>query len=104
MITFLFLVLLCDALCLFLLPNPWLLFVASNYVWVQLVWQSGLLLLRHWFLIDDHIDFFLFLFLDRSIGVMNVIIWLLFVYVEATLRFRSSSPYLDLGRPFASQW
>eukprot|EP00118_Oscarella_pearsei_P000230 m.4478 g.4478 ORF g.4478 m.4478 type:complete len:572 (+) comp10815_c0_seq1:35-1750(+) len=80
MVTFLFLVLLCDIICLFLLPNPWLLFAASNYVWVQLVWHS-----------------------DQSIGVTPVVIWLLFVYIDATLRFRSTSPYLDFSRPFASQ-
>jgi hypothetical protein len=78
MMLFVGLVLVSDTVCFVLLPSSWLLFAASNYVWVQLLWQS-----------------------DRSIGIGTVSIWLLFVYFESNFRF-DSPLHLDLNRPFAA--
>jgi hypothetical protein len=48
MMLFVGLVLVSDTVCFVLLPSSWLLFAASNYVWVQLLWQSG------WFYLCRH--------------------------------------------------
>ncbi|EDO41096.1 predicted protein, partial [Nematostella vectensis] len=71
-----------DLICLVLLPVHWLFFAASTYVWVQFVWHT-----------------------DRGLCLPTVSLWLLFVYVEASVRLRElkSLPFhLDLCRPFAA--
>lgn len=48
-----------------------------------------------------------FLFSDRGICLPTVSLWLLFVYIEASVRLRElkNIPFnLDLCRPFAAHW
>lgn len=71
-----------DLICLMFLPVHWLFFAASTYVWVQFVWHT-----------------------DRGLCLPTVSLWLLFVYVEASVRLRElkNLPFhLDLCRPFAA--
>eukprot|EP00794_Sanderia_malayensis_P000469 gene469-1113_t len=78
-----FVVTLCaDLLCLVVLPVHWLFFAASTYVWVHFVWNT-----------------------DRGPCLPTLSLWLLFVYVEASVRLRGIKTipfHLDLCRPFAA--
>ncbi|GFN80810.1 transmembrane protein 57b, partial [Plakobranchus ocellatus] len=70
-----------DVICYLFIPVQWLFFAASTYVWVQYVWHT-----------------------ERGICIQTVSLWLLFVYIEASIRLRElkSLPFnLDLCRPFA---
>ncbi|XP_057306990.1 macoilin-1-like [Hydractinia symbiolongicarpus] len=83
-LTLLFLVftLFSDILCFLFLPVPWLFFVASTYVWVQFVCNT-----------------------ERGPCIATISLWLVFVYVEASVRLREikAAPFhLDLCRPFAA--
>ncbi|XP_018576568.1 macoilin isoform X2 [Anoplophora glabripennis] len=71
-----------DMLCFFFIPVHWLFFAASTYVWVQYVWHT-----------------------DRGICAPTIILWILFVYLEAAVRLRDIKHmpgHLDLCRPFAA--
>ncbi|KAI1294976.1 Macoilin [Halotydeus destructor] len=71
-----------DMICFLFIPVHWLFFVSSTYVWVQYVWHT-----------------------ERGICLPTVSLWLLFVYVEASVRLKElkSLPFhLDLCRPFAA--
>ncbi|KAK6168659.1 hypothetical protein SNE40_019851 [Patella caerulea] len=71
-----------DVVCYLFIPIQWLFFAASTYVWVQYVWHT-----------------------ERGICLPTVSLWLLFVYIEASVRLRElkSLPFnLDLCRPFAA--
>lgn len=71
-----------DMLCFFFIPVHWLFFAASTYVWVQYVWHT-----------------------DRGICLPTVMMWVLFVYLEAAVRLRDIKHlpgHLDLCRPFAA--
>ncbi|KAL8599255.1 hypothetical protein ACOMHN_007970 [Nucella lapillus] len=71
-----------DVVCYLFIPVQWLFFAASTYVWVQYVWHT-----------------------ERGICLPTVSLWLLFVYIEASVRLRElrNLPYyLDLCRPFAA--
>lgn len=70
-----------DLVCLFFIPVQWLFFAASTYVWVQYVWHT-----------------------DKGICLPTIILWILFVYLEAAIRWKDSRniPHLDLCRPFAA--
>ncbi|XP_025097700.1 macoilin-like isoform X2 [Pomacea canaliculata] len=71
-----------DVICYLFIPVQWLFFAASTYVWVQYVWHT-----------------------ERGICLPTVSLWLLFVYIEASVRLKElkSLPYyLDLCRPFAA--
>ncbi|XP_066140144.1 macoilin-1 [Euwallacea fornicatus] len=71
-----------DMLCYFFIPVQWLFFVASTYVWVQYVWHT-----------------------DKGICAPTVVLWVLFVYLEAAIRLRDVKHlpgHLDLCRPFAA--
>ncbi|XP_076466797.1 macoilin-like [Babylonia areolata] len=71
-----------DVVCYLFIPVQWLFFAASTYVWVQYVWHT-----------------------ERGICLPTVSLWLLFVYIEASVRMRElrNLPYyLDLCRPFAA--
>lgn len=71
-----------DMLCFFFIPVHWLFFAASTYVWVQYVWHT-----------------------DRGICLPTVMMWILFVYLEAAVRLRDIKHmpgHLDLCRPFAA--
>lgn len=71
-----------DMLCFFLIPVHWLLFAASTYVWVQYVWHT-----------------------DKGICAPTIIMWMLFVYLEAAVRLKDVKHipgHLDLCRPFAA--
>ncbi|XP_028415278.1 macoilin-like [Dendronephthya gigantea] len=79
---FLGLALCSDVVCLMVLPIHWLFFAASTYVWVQFVWHT-----------------------DRGLGLPTISMWLLFIYVEASVRLKElkNLPFhLDLCRPFAA--
>lgn len=73
-----------DMICFLFIPVHWLFFAASTYVWVQYVWHT-----------------------ERGICLPTVSLWLLFVYIEASVRLKelkspSASHHLDLCRPFAA--
>lgn len=71
-----------DVVCYLFIPVQWLFFAASTYVWVQYVWHT-----------------------ERGICLPTVSLWLLFVYIEASVRLRElkALPFnLDLCRPFAA--
>lgn len=71
-----------DVVCFLFIPVQWLFFAASTYVWVQYVWHT-----------------------ERGICLPTVSLWLLFAYIEASVRLREfkSLPYhLNLCRPFAA--
>lgn len=71
-----------DMICFLFIPIHWLFFAASTYVWVQFVWHT-----------------------ERGICLPTVSLWLLFVYIEASMRLRElkNLPFhLDLCRPFAA--
>ncbi|XP_014204949.1 macoilin-1 isoform X1 [Copidosoma floridanum] len=71
-----------DMICYFFIPVHWLFFVASTYVWVQYVWNT-----------------------DKGVCLPTVMLWLLFLYIEAAVRLRDlrHMPFhLDLCRPFAA--
>ncbi|XP_038058922.1 macoilin-like [Patiria miniata] len=82
-VVFIFIAFTSDMICLLFIPVHWLFFAASTYVWVQFVWHT-----------------------DRGICLPTVSLWLLFVYIEASVRLRelrSAIPFhLDLCRPFAA--
>lgn len=71
-----------DMICFFFIPVQWLFFAASTYVWVQYVWHT-----------------------EKGICAPTVVLWLLFVYMEAAVRLRDLRHlpfHLDLCRPFAA--
>ncbi|XP_066992431.2 macoilin-1 [Anabrus simplex] len=71
-----------DMICFFFIPVHWLFFAASTYVWVQYVWHT-----------------------EKGICLPTIILWLLFVYIEAAVRLRDLRHlpfHLDLCRPFAA--
>ncbi|XP_001604294.1 macoilin-1 isoform X2 [Nasonia vitripennis] len=71
-----------DMICFFFIPVHWLFFAASTYVWVQYVWHT-----------------------DKGVCLPTVMLWLLFLYIEAAVRLRDlrHMPFhLDLCRPFAA--
>ncbi|GAB1605369.1 macoilin-like isoform X1 [Argonauta hians] len=71
-----------DVICYLFIPVQWLFFAASTYVWVHYVWHT-----------------------ERGICLPTVSLWLLFVYIEASVRLRDlkSLPLnLALCRPFAA--
>jgi hypothetical protein len=71
-----------DVICYLFIPVQWLYLAASTYVWVQYVWHT-----------------------DRGICLPTVSLWILFVYIETSLRLRDFKclPFhLDLCRPFAA--
>ncbi|XP_050446696.1 macoilin-1 isoform X3 [Cataglyphis hispanica] len=71
-----------DMICFFFIPVHWLFFLASTYVWVQYVWHT-----------------------DKGVCLPTMMLWLLFLYVEAAVRLRDlrHMPFhLDLCRPFAA--
>ncbi|RWS25876.1 macoilin-like isoform X1 [Leptotrombidium deliense] len=79
---FVFIALTSDMICFLFIPVHWLFFAASTYVWVQYVWHT-----------------------ERGICLPTVSFWLLFVYIEASIRLKDikSLPFhLDLCRPFAA--
>ena len=48
-----------------------------------------------------------FSFTDRGLGLPTISMWLLFIYVEASVRLKElkNLPFhLDLCRPFAAHW
>ncbi|XP_044739563.1 macoilin [Chrysoperla carnea] len=71
-----------DMVCFFFIPVHWLFFAASTYVWVQYVWHT-----------------------DKGICLPTIILWMLFVYLEAAVRLKDLRHlpfHLDLCRPFAA--
>ncbi|CAF4222391.1 unnamed protein product [Rotaria sp. Silwood2] len=67
-----------DLICYIILPIQWLFFAASSYVWIQYVWQT-----------------------ERGICLGTVVLWVLFVWLEASVRLREIKT-IDLCRPFAA--
>lgn len=77
-----------DMICFLFIPVHWLFFAASTYVWVQYVWHT-----------------------EKGFCVPTVFLWLLFVYIEASIRLKEFKAHLDLKhlpfhldlcRPFAA--
>ncbi|CAF1129201.1 unnamed protein product [Adineta ricciae] len=77
-IFFVFIAFVTDLTCYILLPVQWLFFAASSYVWIQYVWQT-----------------------ERGICLGTVVLWVLFVWLEASVRLREIKT-IDLCRPFAA--
>ncbi|UJR38171.1 hypothetical protein I4U23_030847 [Adineta vaga] len=77
-IFFVFIAFITDLTCYILLPVQWLFFAASSYVWIQYVWQT-----------------------ERGICLGTVVLWVLFVWLEASVRLREIKT-IDLCRPFAA--
>lgn len=71
-----------DLVCLFFIPVQWIFFAASTYVWIQFVWIHT----------------------EKGICLPTIILWLLFVWMEAKIRWKDNRnmPHLDLCRPFAA--
>lgn len=89
-----------DLICLFFIPVNWLLFAASTYVWVQYVWHTGIYTpTKKKKRIITRIS-------DKGICLPTIILWMLFVYLEAGIRWKDTRhmPHLDLCRPFAAHW
>lgn len=81
-IFFVFIAVTSDMICYLFIPVHWLFFAASTYVWVQYVWHT-----------------------DRGVCLPTVSLWLLFVYIEASVRLKElkNMPFhVDLCRPFAA--
>nr|XP_061808571.1 macoilin-1-like isoform X2 [Nerophis lumbriciformis] len=79
---FVFVALTSDIICLLFIPVQWLFFAASTYVWVQYVWHT-----------------------ERGVCLPTVSLWILFVYIEAAIRFKDLKNFhVDLCRPFAAHW
>ncbi|XP_061897789.1 macoilin-2 isoform X1 [Entelurus aequoreus] len=77
---FVFVALTSDFICLLFIPIQWLFFAASTYVWVQYVWHT-----------------------ERGVCLPTVSLWILFVYIEAAIRFKDLKNFhVDLCRPFAA--
>ncbi|XP_051927889.1 macoilin-like [Hippocampus zosterae] len=77
---FVFVALTSDIICLLFIPVQWLFFAASTYVWVQYVWHT-----------------------ERGVCLPTVSLWILFVYIEAAIRFKDLKNFhVDLCRPFAA--
>ncbi|XP_026875805.2 macoilin-1 [Electrophorus electricus] len=69
-----------DIICLLFIPMQWLFFAASTYVWVQYVWHT-----------------------ERGVCLPTVSLWILFVYIEAAIRFKDLKNFhIGLCRPFAA--
>ncbi|KAI1231142.1 hypothetical protein IHE44_0008075 [Lamprotornis superbus] len=69
-----------NIICLLFIPIQWLFFAASTYVWVQYVWHT-----------------------ERGVCLPTVSLWILFVYIEAAIRFKDLKNFhVDLCRPFAA--
>ncbi|TSK28235.1 Macoilin-1 [Bagarius yarrelli] len=69
-----------DIICLLFIPMQWLFFAASTYVWVQYVWHT-----------------------ERGVCLPTVSLWILFVYIEAAIRFKDLKNFhVGLCRPFAA--
>ncbi|XP_020387470.2 macoilin-like [Rhincodon typus] len=69
-----------DVFCFIFIPLHWLFFAASTYVWVQYLWNS-----------------------DRGGCLSTLSLWILFIYIEATIRFKDLRNFnVDLCRPFAA--
>ncbi|KAL4232556.1 neuronal signal transduction [Mactra antiquata] len=67
-----------DVVCYLFIPVQWLFFAASTYVWVQYVWHT-----------------------ERGICLPTVSLWLLFVYIEASVRLRELKNF-EFCRPLAA--
>lgn len=116
-----------DIICLLFIPVQWLFFAASTYVWVQYVWHTGwsqgfLHLLSHCLSSNEPADVFsvkqpsfsyntpfltisLFSPAERGVCLPTVSLWILFVYIEAAIRFKDLKNFhVDLCRPFAAHW
>lgn len=93
-----------DLICLFFIPVNWLLFAASTYVWVQYVWHTGKII--HFTYLMNFNERCLSLVSDKGICLPTIILWMLFVYLEAGIRWKDTRhmPHLDLCRPFAAHW
>ncbi|XP_065582069.1 macoilin-like [Artemia franciscana] len=79
---FIFITVTSDMICYLFIPVHWLFFAASTYVWVQYVWHT-----------------------ERGVCLPTVLLWFLFVYVEASVRLkdlRHLPAHMDLCRPFAA--
>ncbi|XP_078398122.1 macoilin-like isoform X1 [Cetorhinus maximus] len=69
-----------DVFCFIFIPLHWLFFAASTYVWIQYLWNS-----------------------DRGGCLSTLSLWILFIYIEATIRFKDLRNFnVDLCRPFAA--
>ena len=98
-----------DFLCFLFIPVQWLFFVAPTYVWIQYVWHTGkyfntslssIYLLTTSLWISFHIEQ-----IERGVCLPTVCLWVLFIYVEASIRLKDLKHFpahLDLCRPFAA--
>ena len=79
---FIMLVVYLDIICWTMLVGPWLFFMASACVWLELI--------RSW---------------DVSLGYGSMLLWMLFLYVEVTQRLSFlPTSIVTLLRPFGAHW
>ena len=98
-------------ICYLFVPIHWLFFAASTYVWVQYVWHTGMtpeyenIYFSHYKRLS--------IIAEKGVCIPTVFLWLLFIYVEASIRLkefkasvdiRNMPFHLDLCRPFAAHW
>jgi hypothetical protein len=51
------------------------------------------------------LSLFFFAFTERGVCLPTVSLWILFVYIEAAIRFKDLKNFhVDLCRPFAAHW
>ncbi len=98
-----------DFLCFLFIPVQWLFFVAPTYVWIQYVWHTGefvfFTMLGYSHLICSMCVLFVFFQIERGICLPTICLWVLFIYVEASIRLKDLKHFpahLDLCRPFAA--
>jgi hypothetical protein len=93
-----------DFLCFLFIPVQWLFFVAPTYVWIQYVWHTGDLL-NHKIYENILVPTILIFWAERGICLPTICLWVLFIYVEASIRLKDLKHFpahLDLCRPFAA--
>ena len=112
-------------ICYLFVPIHWLFFAASTYVWVQYVWHTGMshnskarlytravpaVPIRS---INISVVAEMSVISEKGVCIPTVFLWLLFIYVEASIRLkefkasvdiRNMPFHLDLCRPFAAHW
>ncbi|KAF7242440.1 Macoilin [Varanus komodoensis] len=100
-----------NIICLLFIPIQWLFFAASTYVWVQYVWHT---VPQAYVCISKSLYEFPFYVLlmpvflclsptERGVCLPTVSLWILFVYIEAAIRFKDLKNFhVDLCRPFAA--
>ncbi|XP_056620211.1 macoilin isoform X1 [Triplophysa dalaica] len=80
-----------DLFCLIFVPLHWLFFAASTYVLLNYMWHT----------VPVHL--LIYRFAEKGICMSTVTLWILLVYMEASMRLRDlKSPHANLSHLFAA--